>query len=1153
MKHSKQLLAFLMATALVVTSVSVPTMAKEAGAKTAKVSITKPDGKTLVMKKGKSFKIKTNQKVSFSSSNQKVVSVSSKGKLKALKKGKVTITAKSLANKKNKAKLKVIVGNPVTKVTVNQSNISLVKGQKTKLTAVVAPKNASVKKVSFTSSNEKVATVTKGGEVVAVGEGSCRVTAVSTDGNAKKASCDITVKAPAAPSASVKPSTAVKPSASVAPSTSAKPSSVPSTEVQPSQEPDYYDPQVKYDYQLNNTDASAENFALPSIKDASEYTLKWADNFDGETLNRKDWNVEKHEPGWVNAELQEYVDSEENIFIENGNLVLRPIRRKGEDGQDIITSGRVNTMGKHDFTYGLFEARVKVPKGMGFLPAFWMMPDESIYGQWPKCGEIDIMEIMGQSVDTLHGTIHYGKDSNSGHRQKQGTYKLAEGNFADEYHVFALEWLPGKLIWYVDGEKYYETSDWECITTDGGTVAYPAPFDQPFHVILNLAVGGSWVGYPDETTKINPSAYVIDYVKIFQKDAYDENVTKPEAEVTLRDPDAEGNYIVNGTFAKEDLADEKDWVFMTALNGEATATIDDATMTIDTTKAGDVDYSVQLVQADVPFEKGAGYTVSFDAKASENRKTNVAVKAPDRGYQAYMSEMVSLTTEYQNYSYEFKMKDDSDPNGRLEFNMGNADSTASIYIKNVSIKKTKEADLNEAEERGVREDGNYVYNGLFQEGANRMDYWNISGCEDAKVSVTGLSDGRQLKVEMPETVSGNELVVSQNGLALEENATYFISYDLDNSEDVKVVVSGQEVQNNSRFVATKNQDIQFIFAKEGVYKLDNVRVVEDALIKNGSFNADTAGYAPYIDAGAAATYIVDSQKEDNAFEMTIEDTSDAEWKIQLKQAGVELEENQWYNLSFDIKSSIDRKVQYAIQRDGSVHKNADNSEDWTPYVQDTVALKASSGDYQKVSADFKMAFSTDTGSIFNIAMGAVGGTRITQKHRVTIDNIKLIKIEEPEKEETPQDQNLLTDANFADGWNTWSVYMAKNNYDHVSFPDQKAVFAIATEDIGEEDYHVQLKQGGLDLDAGDYQLKFKAVSTESRVIKTACMDVGNVKWYVSGDPNIALEKGVEKEVVINITIPERDTSAYVAVSMGKNGTTPASTVTLSDFSLVKVK
>ena len=248
--------------------------------------------------------------------------------------------------------------------------------------------------------------------------------------------------------------------------------------------------------------------------DYSQYKLKWEEQFEGNSLNRDDWNVEFHEPGWVNEELQEYVDSEENIYIRDGKLEIRPIQIKNADGTYSYTSGRITTQNKHDYIYGLFEARVKVPAGKGYLPAFWMMPaDEDFYGQWPGCGEIDIMEIMGQETNKAYNTIHYGNP----HKENQGTYVLEEGSFAEGYHTFSLEWLPGELIWYIDGTETFRTSNWYSSSEGRGTFAYPAPFDQPFHVILNLAVGGNWVTYPDDET-FESRNYSVDYVKIWQKE-----------------------------------------------------------------------------------------------------------------------------------------------------------------------------------------------------------------------------------------------------------------------------------------------------------------------------------------------------------------------------------------------------------------------------------------------------------------------------------------------------------------------------------------------------------------------------------------------------------------------------------------------------------
>lgn len=348
------------------------------------------------------------------------------------------------------------------------------------------------------------------------------------------------------------------------------------------------------------------------------YQLKWQDNFDGNFLNRADWNVELHEKGWVNSEWQEYVDSDKNIQVKDGKLLIKPVETVNADGTRSYTSGRINTQGKHDFKYGYFECRAKVPTGKGYLPAFWMMPtDENLYGQWPKCGEIDIMEVMGQETNKAYGTIHYGEP----HDQSQGTCTVdAKNNFADQYHTYACDWEPGKITWYIDGVKFHEESDWFSAKSGQGEVAYPAPFDQPFYMILNLAVGGSWVGYPDDSTTYADQQFAVDYVKVYQKDSYDENVEKPVKNVILREPDTTGNYINNGDFSiAENLSDDKNWKFLTTLDGDGKAEIKNHEMVISTVNMGTADYSIQLVQPDVPLQKGGTYKVTFDAYADEAR------------------------------------------------------------------------------------------------------------------------------------------------------------------------------------------------------------------------------------------------------------------------------------------------------------------------------------------------------------------------------------------------------------------------------------------------------------------------------------------------------------------------------------------------------
>ena len=258
-----------------------------------------------------------------------------------------------------------------------------------------------------------------------------------------------------------------------------------------------------------------------------KWNLVWEDNFNGDYLNLQDWNYETHEPGWVNNELQEYTDDIRNIYVDNGNLVIKAIKEETEDGIK-YTSGKVTTQNKHDYKYGRFEARLKVSEGQGLWPAFWMMPtEEELYGSWPRCGEIDIMEELGHEPNKAYGTIHYGNP----HQESQGSYILNGETFADDYHVFAVEWEPSEMRFYIDGNLYHTVNDWYTKQEGGDEITYPAPFDQPFYLQFNLAVGGNWPGNPDETTNFDNAEYKIDYVRVYQLENYNEKSEKFEGKV----------------------------------------------------------------------------------------------------------------------------------------------------------------------------------------------------------------------------------------------------------------------------------------------------------------------------------------------------------------------------------------------------------------------------------------------------------------------------------------------------------------------------------------------------------------------------------------------------------------------------------------------
>src|SRR5699024_1601823 len=268
-----------------------------------------------------------------------------------------------------------------------------------------------------------------------------------------------------------------------------------------------------------------------------------------------------------------------------------------------------------------------MPTGQGMWPAIWMMPeDEPYYGTWPVGGEIDIMELLGHEPDTIHGNIHYGDPKG----EKQGTYKLPEGeSFADDYHVYSIEWEPGEIRWYIDGELFNVANDWHSRHPDNADdYTYPAPFDQDFFLILNISVGGDWPGNPDGTTEL-PQQMAVDYVKVYQKDEYPiyEKPDQPEDGTKGREPLEDGNYIYNGGFNSDDseiegiegVANTDYWTYLQDPSANADLTVEDGYMHVRIKNGGTVDHGVQLIQDPIPLEKGAKYKASFSAKADSER------------------------------------------------------------------------------------------------------------------------------------------------------------------------------------------------------------------------------------------------------------------------------------------------------------------------------------------------------------------------------------------------------------------------------------------------------------------------------------------------------------------------------------------------------
>jgi len=238
------------------------------------------------------------------------------------------------------------------------------------------------------------------------------------------------------------------------------------------------------------------------------WQLVWSDDFEGvlgASPDAKKWTFDIGNSGWGNSELQYYTNKSENVALDgSGNLVITA--RKESFGGAAFTSARIKTQGLFAQKYGRFEARLKTPYGPGIWPAFWLLGDNINEVGWPQCGEIDIMELRGQQPNIIHGSLH--GPGYSGGSAITAPHGLMNNRYDANFHVFAIEWNEDSIDYYVDDYLYQRIKKSEV----KGTWVY----DHPFFIILNVAVGGNYVGFPTEQTPF-PQKMVIDYVKVYQE------------------------------------------------------------------------------------------------------------------------------------------------------------------------------------------------------------------------------------------------------------------------------------------------------------------------------------------------------------------------------------------------------------------------------------------------------------------------------------------------------------------------------------------------------------------------------------------------------------------------------------------------------------
>jgi beta-glucanase (GH16 family) len=213
-------------------------------------------------------------------------------------------------------------------------------------------------------------------------------------------------------------------------------------------------------------------------------------------------------PGWGNNELQYYTDRSENVTVQNGVLIITANEESFSGSQ--YTSARITTQGKFEQAYGRFEARIKLPTGKGLWPAFWLLGGDCDVNPWPQCGEIDIMEYLGDQPTTIFGTVH--GPGYSGGESISKEYNLTNDRFDNGFHIFGIEWGPDFINYYVDGDLYQSITPATVAEETNGAGEWV--FDHPFYIVLNVAVGGNLPGSPNSDTTF-PQRMLVDYVRVY--------------------------------------------------------------------------------------------------------------------------------------------------------------------------------------------------------------------------------------------------------------------------------------------------------------------------------------------------------------------------------------------------------------------------------------------------------------------------------------------------------------------------------------------------------------------------------------------------------------------------------------------------------------
>ncbi|WP_042167280.1 hemoblobin-interacting domain-containing protein [Paenibacillus gorillae] len=897
-----------------------------------------------------------------------------------------------------------------------------------------------------------------------------------------------------------------------------------------------------------------------------DWDLVWSDEFDrsGSNLDSNGVDLDKWGyqlgtgsqyglDGWGNQEQQYY--RSENMLVEDGKLVITA-KKEGFGGKD-YTSGRIYTQPTFTKAYGKFEAKISMPVGNGLWPAFWMMPAESEYGVWATSGELDIMEAKGRLPGEVGGTIHYGRPW-PGNKSTGATYHFKDGKNISEEHVYGVEWEPGEIRWYVDGEVYQTLNNWDGTGLDKpAKYAYPAPFDKPFYMILNLAVGGTFDNVAVDDSKI-PAQMKVDYVRVYEKgtpylNPTQEPVVEKEPLPQPHKEAIEGNYVHDVTYNEPfrivanvgDQLNTEHWNFvhMPDFNGNGTVSVDTVNgqrfAKADISASGNAAHAVQLIQ-NVTVGKGRWYKLSFDAKASASRPVSAKIGGGENRSWTTYSDSISfnLTTEPQRYDMTFRMTENSDALARLEFNLGL--NTNSVWIGGVKLEEIEPLDPFNEQLPKEPLAGNYIYNGTFDLGRmDRMTYWNFDVQAGASATASVDPVARELLAAI--TNGGNSadaIALSQPGLKLQANNAYKLTFKAsadanrtiavairkadgtDMAETTSVSLTPTAVEHEVQFTVgdagdTNGKVVFLLGGNNANIRLDDIAMVnltaaeaelpltEQFPVKNGDFSNGKAGWTDFVlgryeNNSSSANFTT----ANDGMRIAIANEGTADFNVMLMQNDFQLREGKTYVVTVKAKSSVARETEIVID-DAS----------YTKYISQKVQL---TGDYQTFTYEFKP--NADVLASFKLLLGKLSGANALGAHDVYIEQIRV------EQKGAREKAFLLKNGSFTDGFEQWGKHV-QGDYDG----DSRAVIAAAggalkaaVANTGANPWDIQLSQSGLELKSGKtYLVTFDARSTLARQIEVIAEN-GVYHRYLNQPVRI---EETTNSYTFEFTMPQDDTAA----------------------------